>query len=121
MIKFNSERLARLGYRGLTATQYNQLNRELYQATEEIVGLKLASRLDEAELDEFEGFYRSDDDDGAFDWLRKAVPDYAEVVQGVVAELEALLEQTARETRAPFQRDLHADLAQPSPPAESGD
>lgn len=101
-IKFSSDRLADLGYRGLTTDQYNELNAELYAATEELVGLKLASEMKSAQLDEFERFFEIGDEEGAFRWIETEFPHYAEVVTNVVAELEVALAQAVRETRAPY-------------------
>jgi hypothetical protein len=101
-IKFTSERLVKLGFHGLTAEQYNELNSELYQATEEIVGTKLASRMTEQQLDEFEVFFNTRDDAGAFEWIEKEFPDYVQVVESVVAELEGILKDAVSELRAPL-------------------
>ena len=101
-IKFNADRLAGLGYRGLTKDQYNELNSELYTTTEELVGIRLADEMTVQQLDAFEKYFDAGDDVGAFKWLEREFPHYRTIVEEVVAELDALLERTARELQAPF-------------------
>ncbi len=112
MIELTGERLTGLGYRGLTKQQMNELLRELYNAGEEIVGMKLVSEMSNDQLDAFEQFVAADDQAGAFAWLERNFPNYREVVQETFAELDELLRRAAAETRPEAQMPPHplADL-----------
>jgi uncharacterized protein DUF5663 len=124
-IKLNSDRLAELGYRGLTTSQYNELNAEFYATIEELVGIRLAYEMSEPQLDEFEKFFDVGDDKGAFEWIEEKFPHYREVVEDVVAELDLMLEKAARETRDPLEIELpssaksHMESDALPPPAEA--
>ena len=100
MIELNAERLAVLGYTGLTREQVNTLLQEMYKAGEEIVGLKLSRRMTEDQIDAFNKFFDEGDDEAAFDWLKENFPDYAEVAESTFEELDEILRQTAAQTRS---------------------
>jgi Protein of unknown function (DUF5663) len=97
--KLDAELLARLGYKGLTANQFNELLAEFFHAAEEIVGILIASQMSDEQLDEFERFFDAGDDDGAFAWLEEKFPNYKEDTITVIGDLERLLAETAREIR----------------------
>jgi|GEM_PF-3908279 len=99
MIKLSADRLAGLGYRGLTQGQVNELLRELYNAGEEIVGLQIVARMSDDQVDAFGSFVDADDRAGAMAWLERNVPDYRELVQETFANLDEVLRRAAEETR----------------------
>lgn len=99
MIELNAERLTALGYSGLTRSQVNALLQEMYKAGEEIVGLKLAQRMSEEELDDFSRISDEGDDEAAFDWLKANSPDYAEIAESTFEELDEILRQAATRIR----------------------
>lgn len=96
-LKISADRLVHLGYRGLTAEQLTRLQKELYNACEEIVGAKLATRMSMAQLDAFERIIDADDDAAALAWLDRNIPDYRDIVRDTLAELEATLRAAADE------------------------
>ena len=119
--KLDTELLVRLGYKGLTATQFNELLAELYHAAEELVGVRIASQMSDEQLDEFEGFFEAGDEDGAFAWLEGKFPSYKEETLAVIGELEGLLAETAREVRQPQPHPRGLREVDASPPrAEDG-
>lgn len=99
MIELNAERLSALGYTGLTRDQVNKLLGEMYKAGEEIVGLKLANRMSEEELDAFNEFIDEGNDEAAFEWLKTHFPDYAELSETTFEELDEVLREAATQTR----------------------
>jgi len=118
--KLDAELLARLGYKGLTASQLNDLLAELYHAAEEIVGIGIASQMSDEQLDEFERFFEAGDDDGALSWLEEKFPDYKKETMAVIGNLEKLLAETAREIRQPQARSHGLSEADASPPHSDG-
>jgi replicative DNA helicase len=95
MIELTGEHLAELGYRGLTRDQMNELLRELYNAGEEIVGAKLASKMNNKQLDAFERLIVAGDESAALDWLQREFPKYREVVEATFLELDIVLRDSA--------------------------
>jgi hypothetical protein len=96
-IDLNAQRLVGLGFRGLTREQTNTLLEEMYKAGEEIVGLKLASRMSDKQLDEFNRLYDSGDEEAAFNWLKTNFPEYRKVADSTFEELDEALRRAARE------------------------
>jgi hypothetical protein len=64
----------------------------LYDTLELRVGMRLASSMNDQELDEFEVFIDNDDEAGALKWLEDNFPDYKQVVND---ELDALKSEIA--------------------------
>ena len=94
-LQLDAQRLDRLGYRGLTSAQVNELLDELYNAGEEIVGFKLAGLMSNQHLDEFEVFVDADDSDAAFKWLESNFPNYREIVEETFEYLDGVLRDAA--------------------------
>jgi len=99
MIELNAQRLAGLGFGGLTKDQVNSLLQEMYKAGEEIVGLKLASRMSEDELDAFGEIIDEGDDASALKWLELNRPDFREITQTTFEELDEILRAAAARSR----------------------
>lgn len=64
-----------------------ELAKLAYGELEIRVGNRLANTMTDAQLDEFETYVSSKDDDGAFDWMEQNLPDYKVVVQEEYAAL----------------------------------
>jgi succinate dehydrogenase flavin-adding protein (antitoxin of CptAB toxin-antitoxin module) len=78
----------------------------MYDTGEEIVGLKLAKRMSNKQLDAFERFFEARDDEGAFKWLERNFPDYREIVDETFDELDEALREAAKDaTRQPNERE----------------
>jgi succinate dehydrogenase flavin-adding protein (antitoxin of CptAB toxin-antitoxin module) len=87
VIQLDSALLDTVGLRRLPDWEKDLLLRHLYETLETRVGLRLADRMTNTQLDEFEQFFEAEDDDGAFEWLESNFPDYKDIV---TAEFEAL-------------------------------
>ena len=87
MIKLDRAFLKRVGLSDLPEVDHDLFLRHVYETLELRVGRHLASRMSDAQLDEFEDFINSKDDAGAFEWLEANFPDYKEATQ---REFEAL-------------------------------
>ena len=66
----------------------NDLLRHIYETLEMRVGLELADQMTQGELDEFEKFFETGDDAGAFRWLETNFPNYKQVVAEQFGELK---------------------------------
>ncbi len=87
MFKLDAEFVKECGLVGLTAVQTNKFLAWFYERLEMRVGMKLAERMSDEQLDEFEAFIKAEDEDGALAWLQSNYPDYKSVVR---EELEKL-------------------------------
>lgn len=67
----------------------------VYQTLEQRVGIRLASQMTEAQLDEFDRFIEGNDEEGALQWLGTNIPNYREVVRDELDLLRAELRQIA--------------------------
>jgi hypothetical protein len=91
MFKLDRDLLAELGLGSLSEAEMRTLLRSMYEAIEMRVGIELAERMTDAQLDEFGVFFETRDDEGAFAFLERNFPDYREIVQ-------AQFERVKRET-----------------------
>lgn len=89
MIKIDKDMMVRVGLGGMRNDLMNIALKTFYEMLEGRVGVALADRMSEDELDEFEVFFRIGDDAGAFKWLKEHFPDYKEVVQVAYERLAA--------------------------------
>lgn len=87
MIKIDDSLLEELGLLGLPKAERDKLLRQIYETLEMRVGMKLAERMSDQQLDEFERFIDTNDEAGALQWLETNFPDYKQVV---ASELEVL-------------------------------
>lgn len=108
-IKLNADLLVDLGYRTLTASQANQLLRELYEALEFMVGLRLAEDMTDRQLDQFETFIDQRDEEGARLWLDRNLPDHRAVIEEVFSGLQQELRSAAREQRIGYHHESDED------------
>jgi hypothetical protein len=89
MIKVDQDLLIRVGLGTLRPDLARTALRTFYDVLEMRVGIALADRMTNEQLDEFEAFFQAKDDAGAFNWLSTNFPDYREVVQSQYEQLEA--------------------------------
>ncbi|MGH3223195.1 MAG: DUF5663 domain-containing protein [Streptosporangiaceae bacterium] len=93
MIKLDADFLNGVGLADLPERDRNLFLKHVYDTLELRVGQRLAKRMSDAQLDEFEVFINRKDDAGAFSWLESNFPDYKSVVK---EEFEALSEEITR-------------------------
>lgn len=87
MIKLDDDLLQELGLAALPAEEKKKLLAHIYETLEMRVGMKLAERMSDAQLAEFEQFIDRNDEAGALHWLESNFPNYKDVV---ASEFEAL-------------------------------
>lgn len=87
MFKLDNNLLEELGLGALPADEKNKMLAHIYETLEMRVGMTLADKMSDEQLDDFEEFINRDDQDGALKWLETNFPDYKKVV---AAELDKL-------------------------------
>ena len=80
MITIGPELLEDVGLGELPRETGRAVLRGFYEELEHRVGVRLADRMTDAQLDEFEALFEAGDDKGAFAWLESSFPDYKLVV-----------------------------------------
>ena len=96
MFQIDDKFLATLGLSELPQEDKDRMKAHIYETLEMRVGMNLASKMSEAQLDEFEQLMNKNDEQGALRWLETNFPDYRQVV---ASELEKL--KTEIKTSAP--------------------
>ncbi|HYF96472.1 MAG TPA: DUF5663 domain-containing protein [Patescibacteria group bacterium] len=90
MFKLDNNFLKELGLDGLPADEKNKMLAHIYETLEMRVGVRLASGMTDAQLDEFESYINKNDEAGALKWLETNFPNYKDVV---AEELEKLKQE----------------------------
>jgi hypothetical protein len=118
MFQLDDNLLRELGLGSLPPEEKNKMLAHIYETLELRVGMRLAEKMTDAQLDEFEGFIDRNDEDGALHWLETNFPNYKDVVAD---ELEKLKQEIKTQAPAIVQATL-AEIqdragAQPGPQA----
>jgi len=87
MFKLDNDFLTSMGLGTLPVDEKNRLLQMIYERLEMNVGMRLAEKMTDQQLDEFEGFIDRNDEPGALKWLETNFPNYKDVV---AEELEKL-------------------------------
>ena len=122
MIKLDDDLLQELGLGGLPPAEKDKFLRHIYETLEMRVGTRLAERMTDQQLDEFEAFIDRNDDQGAFNWLETNFPNYKEVVAEEFEKLKKEIKAVASDILAASAAQAGAppSQAQPSmPPLDS--
>ena len=93
MIKLDDDLLQELGLASLPPEEKKKLLAHVYETLEMRVGMKLAERMSDAQLTEFEQFIDRNDEAGALHWLETNFPDYKDVV---ASEFDVLKKEIAQ-------------------------
>ncbi len=112
MFKLDNDFLISLGLGGMPVDEKNKLLQTIYERLEMNVGMRLAEKMTDQQLDEFEGFIDRNDEAGALRWLETNFPNYKQVVaeeleklktevQTAAPQILAAAQQTASTLRAP--------------------
>jgi len=96
MFQLDDNLLKELGLGDLPAEEKNKMLAHIYETLELRVGMTLAEKMTDAQLDEFEAFIDRNDEDGALKWLETNFPNYKDTVAD---ELNKLKEEI--KTQAP--------------------
>lgn len=114
MFKLDDNLLRELGLGSLPAHEKNRMLGHIYETLEMRVGMKLAERMTNQQLDEFEAFIDRNDEAGALKWLETNFPNYKQVV---AEQLEAL----KNEIKVAAPQIVAASQAQPmAQPTQAG-
>ncbi len=89
MIRIDDTLLEEIGLISLPKAERDQMLRQIYETLEMRVGMKLAERMTDQQLDEFERFIDTNDEAGALKWLETNFPDYKQVVADELDKLKA--------------------------------
>ena len=97
MIQLNNNLLEEIGLGSLPDKEKKSLLDHIYETLETRVGMRLAERMTEKQFDEFESFYRANDEKGAYNWLQTNFPNYKEVVQEEFDKLKKEVASSAKQ------------------------
>lgn len=125
MIKIDDSLLEELGLIALPKAERDKLLRQIYETLEMRVGMKLAERMSDQQLDEFERFIDTNDEAGALQWLETNFPDYKQVVASELEVLKAEIKKDSTKIIEALQGAGSTEAtslppAQPSQPADHG-
>ncbi len=104
MFKLDNAFLQELGLGSLPAQEKNMMLKHIYDTLELRVGKKLAERMTNQQLDEFEQLMPKQDDtqdmqvqkqNSSLHWLETNFPDYKQVVAGELERLKQEIKQAA--------------------------
>jgi hypothetical protein len=95
MFKLDNNLLVELGLGSLPSDEKNKMLNHIYETLEMRVGMKLAQKMTNDQLDTFEGFIDKSDDAGALKWLETNFPDYKQVVAEELDTLKTEIKNTA--------------------------
>jgi hypothetical protein len=113
MIRIDDSLLEELGLIALPKADRDQLLKQIYETLEMKVGMRLAERMSDQQLDEFERFIDTNDEAGALKWLETNFPDYKQVVAD---ELDKLKVEIKRDSPK-IMEAMQANAAQTPAPA----
>jgi Protein of unknown function (DUF5663) len=100
MIRLDDNLLQELGLGTLPAEEKDKFLKHIYETLEMRVGTRLAERMTDQQLDEFETFIDRKDDAGAFHWLETNFPNYKEVVAEEFEKLKSEIKAIAPDVLA---------------------
>lgn len=95
MFKLDDNFLIELGLGALPPGEKNKMLSHIYETLEMKVGMRLAEKMSNEQLDEFEGFINKNDEQGALTWLESNFPNYKQVVAEELDRLKAEIRQVA--------------------------
>jgi hypothetical protein len=108
MFQLDDNLLRELGLGELPAEEKNKMLAHIYETLELRVGMNLAEKMTDAQLDEFEGFIDRNDEDGALKWLETNFPNYKDTV---ASELNKLKEEIKSQAPAILEATRAASAA----------
>src|ERR1044072_7546042 len=97
MIKLDENLLKELGLDQLPKEEKGGFLKHIYETLEMRGGTRLAEKMTEAQMTEFEQFIQSNDEQGAFHWLETNFPNYKEVVAEEFEKLKVEIKAVAPE------------------------
>lgn len=95
MFKLDNNFLVTMGLGNLPVDEKNRLLQMIYERLEMNVGMRLAEKMTDAQLDEFESFIDRNDEAGALKWLESNFPNYKDVVSEELEKLKGEVQAAA--------------------------
>lgn len=95
MFQIDDAFLETLGLGALPQEEKEKMKAHIYETLEMRVGMKLASGMSEAQLDEFEALMNANDEAGALKWLETNFPNYKQVVADELEKLKGEIKAVA--------------------------
>lgn len=114
MFKLDNNFLTSLGLSSLPVDEKNKLLQHIYERLEMNVGMRLAEKMTDAQLDEFESFIDRNDEQGALRWLETNFPNYKQVVAEELEKLKQEVSQAAPQILAAAQEQGPSNPGQPA-------
>jgi hypothetical protein len=111
MFKLDDNFLKELGLGSLPAVEKNKMLSHIYETLEMRVGVRLASGMTDAQLDEFESYINNNDEAGALKWLETNFPNYKDVVAEELNKLKEEVKAAAPQIVA----EINNNPPQPQP------
>jgi hypothetical protein len=108
MLKLDQNLLKELGLGELSNSEKDKMLKHIYDTLEMRVGMKLAEKMSNQQLDEFETFIDGGDEPGALKWLETNFPDYKKVVAEQLELLKQEIKQNAEAIVAASKQDTQA-------------
>jgi hypothetical protein len=105
MFKLDNQFLSSLGLGSLPVDEKNKLLQHIYERLEMNVGMRLAEKMSDEQLDEFEGFIDRNDEPGALRWLETNFPHYKDVVAEELEKLKTEVSAAAPQILAVAQQE----------------
>ena len=118
MIKLDDDLLRELGLAGLPDEEKKKLLAHIYETLEMRVGMKLAERMTDAQLTEFEQFINVNDEAGALRWLETNFPNYRDVVASEFENLKSEIGRVAPQILASTQQQQPQQPVMPQQPPQ---
>ncbi|HUC87604.1 MAG TPA: DUF5663 domain-containing protein [Candidatus Binatia bacterium] len=124
--KLDNQLLEELGLAALPPQEKQAILRQILETLEMRVGTTLASRMSDAQLDEFERLMPAEGDDQntiqqkeqqALQWLESNFPNYKQVVNDELEKLKAEIRQSAPQILSNSQQNSSSTLQPPAPVA----
>lgn len=94
-LRLDNDLLGELGLATLPEADKPQMLTHIRETLEMRVGTRLAEQMSDAQLDEFERFVQTQDDQGALNWLETNFPNYKDVVNEEFEKLKVEIKQSA--------------------------
>ena len=117
MIRIDDTLLEEIGLIALPKQDRDQLLRQIYETLEMRVGMRLAERMTDQQLDEFERFIDTNDEAGALKWLESNFPDYKQVVADELEKLKGEIKQDSSKILQTMQSQQPPQVAPVTTPA----
>jgi hypothetical protein len=95
MLKLDDNFLADLGLSGLPADEKKKMLAHIYETLELRVGMRLAEKMTDEQLDEFEKLAEANDEAASLKWLETNAPNYKDVVMEELNKLKDEVKITA--------------------------